>query len=256
MGMWDDIGKAAKGGIKKVGGAAKDVGGALVTEEAWKRALPGGEKLRLQDVANMALDASILVPGAGLAGGAARIAAKKGLQEVGEAGAKKAAQKVTRDSLRSPANKAIRSKFDDAAKPLTSKLTTNGGARKAAKDPLDSQLGRMAAKQKAGVGTKVGMGQTKKRVLRNTALVGGANALETNWDAMKELISSANGSKPKGKGKKPGAGGAGAAGTGTLMMMGADGEAIAAPPEFQKAMAAFAQQGGNAQGSQVFFMGN
>lgn len=263
MGLFDDLGGGLKKVAKATGSGVKNAGGALVNEEAWSRALPGGKPLRMQDVANMALDATILVPGAGIAGGAARIAAKKAVQEGGEIAARKVAKKELVSSLRSPVNNKIRGKVASKQKDLVSKVT--GGAHTVPKAAAgkargagEAQLKRVAAKQKAGVGTKVGMGQTKKRVLRNTALVGGANALETNYDALKAMLGgggAASGGRKSGTGGAgTGAGGTGAAGS--LFMMGADGEQVAVPQEFAKALAAFMAQGGSPDGQQVIHMAN
>lgn len=277
MGLWDDIGS----GLKKAGGltvdAAQAAGGALVTEDAWSgvaTSLANGEIPDSSDMLNVLLDASIAVPGVGVAGAAARVggktAAKFAAREITEAAAEQAAKKT---ALRSSTNNMIRGKADDTAQLLkgqvesglsklvgssgkraatagASKATTAGGKRAAEREL--STVGRLAAKKEAGIGTKVGFGQSGKRIGANLALVGGANALETNYDKLKQgLLGTEGKGKPKGKTKTPQAPGGETGQPGTMYMIGADGQQQQVPQSFMDALAAFMKQNGTVAGTQV-----
>lgn len=210
MGWADDLGafakKAGKGSLEGLD-AVTDV---LVDKEAWSRAVPGGKPLRKQDIANMVLDSTMVIPGAGLAGGLARAGVRTATKELTKAAAREAAQRTaSKTMLRSGVNNAIRGSVDDllgrkGASALIRKGWKEGGergiataaddvaraARKASKakvatrNPLDSQIGRMAAKQRAGIGRRVGFGQTKRRIAANTGLTVGANAALGGYDML------------------------------------------------------------------------
>ena len=268
MGWAEDL----LGGLKSAGGVAADagkaVGGALINEEAWGDIMPGGDKATFGDWANVALDASMLIPGAGLVGGAARVggrlAAKKLAQEVAEAATREAAQSAAlKAAMRSPLENAMRGGLSNA------KGAVRGVGKKApdGPGPSFSQLGgrryggkmhgptqtkpnafqRAAGKQQAGVGRKVGMGQTRRRTMVNAGLTGGANLLAEAYDQGmfgggggdgKEAVAS-----PEGAGAfDPGAYG---------ISVGSDGS-MTIPPGMAAAMAAmFAAQHGGTSGMDV-----
>lgn len=264
MGWFDDVKGALKKGGKKVASGADNVTDALIDKKAWKNTAqamldgPGGKEVRMADLANMALDSTMLIPGAGIVGGAARVGARKVGQEAAEATAKKVADRATKDSLRSMPNVAARNKVRGAKDDLVDKLTGAGGSKVAGKAsdaarPLKDQATRIAAKQKAGVGTKVGFGQTKKRVLKTAAMTGGANAAARVWDSGLEGLLGDKGNGGQGYG--PGAGGPAGAGAGGIYLVGADGSQTALPENLQKALAAFVNQGGSPDGSQVVHLG-
>lgn len=281
MGMWDDV----FSGVKKVGSLGVDatqaVGGALVTEEAWKgvaSSLANGEMPAGEDMMNVLLDASIAVPGLGVAGAAARVggrtAAKFAAKEISEAAAEKAANKTL---LRSGTNNMLRGKADDTAQMLKSqvesglgKLVGSGGKRAGAagaskagaaggKRAVEKELsttGRLAAKKEAGIGTKVGFGQSKKRIAANTAMAGGLNALESNYDDLKsKLLGPGDKRKTGGSGEGKGTtSGAGAGQTGTMYMVGSDGSQQAVPQAFLDALAAFMKQNGTVASDQLTYI--
>lgn len=268
---------------------AKDVGGVivkgvdkgtdvLVDKDAWSNTAqaifdgPGGREVSGEDLVNMLLDSTMLIPGAGVVGGTARVAARVAAKNAAKEGAENIAKKAAVRSLRSPANNAIRdavkSKTDDAASLFSSKvmgtggrhavnrnLTRNGLVTKA-DGPLKAQLGRIAAKKEAGVGTKIGFGQTRKRVLRNAALTGGANLLTRAYD--NGLLNPFGGDEeegptgtPAGPGLPPWLSGGGQ--PGSMYIVGADGSQQEVPKGFMDALAAFMEQNGTVDGSQVIY---
>lgn len=258
MGFFDDVGK----GLKKVGGGAVDLldkgTDVLVDKDAWKHTFqaladgPGGKTVSGEDLLNMALDSTMLIPGAGLVGGAARVGTRVAAKNVAKESTEALAKKATKDALRSPLNRAVRGKVDETAQAAKTKVLGGGGKRvatKPAKDPLDSQMGRIAAKQNAGVGTKVGFGQTKKRIVRNAALTGGANALVGAYDRLLPgLLDDAEGNESKASQQKGGGGG-----FGSMYIIGADGSPQALPSGFAEALAAFMKQNGGVAGQQVVY---
>lgn len=273
MGFFEDLGEGLKDLGKGTAKVAKKTTDVLVDKDAWKNTTlaladgPGGREVKKADLLSMALDSSMLIPGAGLAGGAARIGARQALK----AGSKEAAEQVAKrkavvSSLRSPLNNQVRGATGDLAQLLgakggavltktTGKATGKRVAQKA-KDPLDTQLGRMAAKKQAGVGTKVGFGQSKKRILRNAALTGGANLLVRGYDNMTDGDEEGTeGGNPFGPGGAFGPGGpaAGVGGAGAMYLVGADGSAQEVPKGFMDALAAFMAQNGTVDGSQVIY---
>lgn len=257
MGWADDLGGALKKGARNIGGAADKVTDTLVDKEAWSRLPPGGKPMRRQDWANVALDSTMLIPGAGVAGGAARIAVRQAAKRGGQETAEQVARKATVDSLRSPANRAVRGKADDMMSRLTSKAgaTGAGKATTKAKGPLDNQVGRLAAKQKAGVGKKVGFGQTKKGVLRSAALTGGANALTRAYD--EGLLGGGKGGGKGGKGGGIELGQLeGSAGGYYIIGAGGDVSSGGAAATSADALAAYTAQGGSPDGAQVIHLGN
>lgn len=258
--------KKTGGGVKKAADKTSDV---LVNKDAWSRTGqaiwdgPGGKEIRKSDLANIALDSTMLIPGAGVAGGAARIAARQAVKNTSKEAAKKIAEReAAKVALRSPANNAVRKKASEATAKLVARpggSAVKEGAEKAAR-PFANQAKRMAGKQEAGIGTKVGFGQTKKRVLKTAAATAGANALAEAYD--NELGGLLAGGKKAVKPKARGKGGTGTGfgygpgGGGTAYMMGADGTQTALPASFQAAIADFMNQGGSPDGAQVIYLGD
>lgn len=265
MGLFSDIGN----GLKKVGGGAVDlagdVGGALVNEDAWSNVVGNAvrgdfNKINGEDLMNVLLDASILVPGAGVAGMAARGAVKTGTKLAAREGSEALARKATVNSLRSTANQKARAKVGTMAEDAKSLVSgaRSTAARSAGRNPAvrakqlgpgrPNQLQKMAGKQGSGVGKRVGMGQSRKRVLANTALVGGANALETNYESLKDWLGG------DGDGNTNSAKEAANGGPMTINLTSADGQDFAVGPQaLMDAMAAFIKQNGTVDGAQVFY---
>ena len=264
MGWAEDL----LGGLKSAGGVAADagkaVGGALINEEAWGDIMPGGDKATLGDFANVALDASMLIPGAGLVGGAARVggrlAAKKLAQEVAEAATREAAPSAAlKAAYRSPLENAMRGglsrtvskKGGQEAAELSGRRVSQLGGRRfggpvhgpAAKP---NAFQRAAGKQQAGVGRKVGMGQTKRRTMVNAGLTGGANLLTEAYD-QGMFGGGGDGKEAAASPEREGAFDPGAYG----ISVGSDGS-MTIPPGMAAAMAAmFAAQHGGTSGMDV-----
>ena len=270
MGWAEDL----LGGLKSAGGVAADagkaVGGALINEEAWGDIMPGGDKATLGDWANVALDASMLIPGAGLVGGAARVggrlAAKKLAQEAAEAATREAAQSAAlKAAFRSPVENAVRGGLSRAvgkkggqeAAELGGRRVSQLGGRRfggpvhgpAAKP---NALQRAAGKQQAGVGRRVGMGQTKRRTMVNAGLTGGANLLAEAYD--QGMFGGGGGGGGDGKeaaASPEGAGGLYYPGDPYGISVGTDGS-MTIPPGMAAALAAmFAAQHGGTSGMDV-----
>lgn len=293
MGWGSDLGKVAKGALKGTGKALDAASDVLIDKDAWKHTAqavidgPGGKKIRGEDLLNMALDSTMLIPGAGLAGGAARVGARVGMRKIGQEAAKEAVEMATKKTvLRSPINNAIRGNIDDllgrkgvgasvrrgekwatdlnrrgmnggeylgaARDEAAEALVKKGAARAAKKGPLRDQMNRMALKQEAGIGKKVGFGQSKKRIATNAALTGGINALQRGYDEGYFGPGPAGGKpKPKGKGTPPttedlyyllqGGGSNSATGGGRMT-----------PERFEKVLADFMEQGGRIGGEQIY----
>ncbi len=274
---WDAGTKVVKGGGNVLG----SIGDALVNEESWGRVMSGDFSHLGSDLTNMALDASILIPGAGLAGGAARIGARQGAKMLTKEAAEAVAKKeIARTALRSPANNAVRGSIDDLLG-LTTKgaLARKGAAegteyatkkatreigRKAYADAakkastkeggaLRSQMNRMAGKQEAGIGRKIGFGQTKRRTLMNAALTGGANLGTAAYDA--GLFDGFGGGdeNPNGPGGATGPGG-GAGGPGFYFVLPGGGESVPVPASYFTDPAGFMAQNGLARGTQIQYI--
>lgn len=266
---WDKGTDIVEGGADVLG----DVGGALVNEEAWGNLLSGNASW--SDLANVALDASILIPGAGLAGGAARIGARQGAKMLTKEAAEAVAKKeMARTALRSPANNAVRSSIDDllglttkgsmaragakeGTEYATKKATRNIGrkayadaAKKGSKEagPLRGQMNRMAAKQEAGIGKKYGFGQTKRRTMLTGAATLGANLGTELYDNFPGFP---GGPKSEAEDRASGPQGPEGYGPGTMFIVGSGGEQIPMPAGFANALAAFMKQNGVAEGAQV-----
>ena len=266
MGWAEDL----LGGLKSAGGVAADagkaVGGALINEEAWGDIMPGGDKATLGDFANVALDASMLIPGAGLVGGAARVggrlAAKKLAQEVAEAATREAAQSAAlKAAYRSPLENAMRGglsrtvskKGGQEAAELSGRRVSQLGGRRfggpvhgpAAKP---NALQRAAGKQQAGLGRKVGMGQTRRRTMVNAGLTGGANLLAEAYD---QGMFGGGGDGKEAAASPEGAGGLYYPGDPYGVSVGTDGS-MTIPPGMAAALAAmFAAQHGGTSGMDV-----
>lgn len=190
------------GGLKSAGSSAGDigkaVGGALINEEAWGDIMPGGDKATLGDFANVALDASMLIPGAGLVGGAARVGGRLAVKKLAQEAAQEAAEAVARKAaMRSPLSNAVRGAVsgpgtraggfgDDVLKKMTPyehMVKKSARSKKMVPNPTKpNAFQRAAGKQQAGLGRKVGMGQTKRRTMVNAGLTGGANLLTEAYD--------------------------------------------------------------------------
>lgn len=266
MGLFDDL--INKGQSLGASGfnVVKSGADLLVDQDSWGRVLTGEGDAG--DLLNMALDASILIPGAGLAGGAARLGARGIGRAVTEQAAKEGVEKVAaRTALRSPANNAVRdllgSKVQQAvvtgggkrAGVAGASKAGTGGAKKAATDVPDTQLRRMASKKEAGVGTRVGFGQSKKRLAANTALTGGANAFQGAYDsgALKSMFGGAGKASEGGSGEAKATTGD-AAQPGMLYMVGSDGSQQAVPQAFMDAFAQFMKQNGKARSDQLTYI--
>jgi hypothetical protein len=289
----EDLVGALKSGKKGAGKALDVTTDLLIDKEAWKRAMPGGEKLRGRDVANMALDASILVPGVGLAGGVARAGArgalKYGAREAAEAAAPKltglAAQVAERNAAKGGARVAGREAVTGAGKHrgaagVGSKAGIVGGrANTGAKQaPLGRLLnetiqsgrkglegaatrqtralaGDKSARILAGKGTRVGFNQTKKRIAGNALLAGAANLGASGYNA----IRNSGGDKPAGEMGPDGVvhmTGAGVGAATGYYFVDAAGESTPMPDAIAKTLAAsYQNMGGSPDGSQVIYLG-
>lgn len=267
----DDLGSGLKkvgSGVTKAADVATDV---IIDKDAWSNTAQaildgaGGKEIQGSDLVNMLLDSTMLVPGVGVAGGLARVGARTAGKMAAKEAAESIAKKEVKDSLRSPLNKAIRGQVDDTATLLRGKVTEGAGkltgkgassraAAKTTKGPLDSQLGRLAAKQEKGVGRKVGFGQTKKRIAANTALAGGANLATRAYDEglFHSILGGDEEASEGGSGTASGKTvGPDAPQPGTMYIVGADGSSQAVPAGFAEALAEFMKQNGTVAGQQV-----
>lgn len=277
MGWFDDAVDAAKsagGGLATALDKTSDV---LVDKESWGDVLSGNASW--SDIANVALDSTALVPGVGLLGGGARIATRQAAKALGREAAENAAKKTAaRTALRSPANNAVRGKLDDVLglstrgatarsglkvgtqKEVAEKLTGQAlmkGASRGTPGPARAQMARIAAKKDAGIGRRVGFGQSKRRVMGNAMMSGGANLLTRGYD-MGMLGGGDDNGKGAGKGDggpggAGGAGGAGAGGPGFYFAV-SGGDPVPVPNAYFKDPAAFMAQNGLARGTQIFYM--
>lgn len=266
MASWvDDLGGVLKSAASGAGSALDAATDVIIDKDAWSNTAQaildgaGGKEVSGSDLVNMLLDSTMLIPGAGLAGGAARIGARTAGKLAAKETAEQAAKKTAATALRSPLNNAARGKVDDAATLLRGKFATatgkSVGKRMGAKDPLNSQLGRMAAKQNAGVGRKVGLGQTKKRVLANTAVAGGANLATRAYDEglYQSLFGGDEAEGGSGVDSGSTVGGAPPQ-AGQMFIIGSDGSQQAVPKGFADALAEFMRQNGTVNGQQVTYL--
>lgn len=163
--------------IKGTGGAAKSAAKVaadlLVDKKAWKNTAQaiadgrGGKEVRGRDLANMALDASILIPGAGLAGGAARIGARQALKYGEREVAGTAASQLT-----------------GMAAQVAERKAAAGGARIAGKDAVAAGGKHVGP---AGLGSGKGVGRhsatagesTKLDLLLNEGVRSGKEGLQS-----------------------------------------------------------------------------
>jgi len=280
---------------KSAGGLAEGVDkvtDVLVDKEAWSDIAHGRADKR--DWANAALDATMLIPGAGVAGAAARIGAKgllrAGAREAAQAAAPKltglAAQVAERKAAAGGARILGRDTAVAAGKHrgvsgagsvagTVGKHSTKAGESSAAgrllnegvgvtKEGLESVAtrrtralaGDKTARLGFGNGTRAGFNQGRRRVLTNAALAGGANLVGAAYNA------ATNGGPGAGPGESaPGAegiqtvGGVSGAATG-YYLVNAAGETQSLPDSAAKALAAaYKNMGGSPDGSQVIYMG-
>lgn len=285
-----EAGKLLTSGGSKLGKAADAVTDVLVDKEAWGDIFTG--KADKRDWANAALDATMLIPGVGLAGGlargGARAALKLGAKEAGEAAAPKltglAAQVAERNATKYGARRAGAGAADVAAgagkrRGAAGLGTSSSGARRTERS---TDLGRVAneavragregleglatrqtralagdksARILAGKGTRVGFNQTKRRVATNALLTGGLNAAMGGVNA---LLNAGRDNDPTGIDddgilEVPGGGAGGVTG---YYFVDASGEATAIPESAAKAIGAgYVNKGGSPDGSQVIFLG-
>lgn len=265
----EDLGGLVKTSGKAVGDAAKATAGALVNEDAWKRLMPGGEKARASDFANAALDASLLIPGAGIAGLAARGGAKALLKTGGREAAERTlsplAARVAAQGAGGGARKLGAEGAEQTAQAAGRHAATKPGARKlvgatgtARKDAGEALARVGTASERAGRGTKIGMAQSGKRLAANTVATVGANLLTEAYD-------SGFGTRaPEGGPAKAPAGGVSGVGNGVgvaagmpgmYALMAADGTLGPTAPSAQQAIASYMNMGGSPDGSQVIYLG-
>lgn len=248
----------------------------LVDKEAWSDIVHGQADKR--DWANAALDATMLIPGAGLAGGVARIGAR-GLLRAGERQvAEHAVPKLTGLAAQVAERKAALGGGrafgqEGGAAALARHRGTTALERGvgSAKEGLESvatrrtralagdETARIGGRRGVGNGARLGFNQSRRRVLTGAALSGGANLLGSAYNA------SGEGPATKAPGEGAGAGAA-AAGIQTVggvtgqatgfYLVAADGSTQALPDSAAKALAAaYRNMGGSPDGSQVIYMG-
>lgn len=250
-----DLGGLIKSAGKKAGGAADAVSDVLVDKEAWGDIVSGDADKR--DYLNAALDATMLIPGVGLAGGAARIAARqgaKGLMKGGiaanrlDAPLSAAAQRAAaRGAAGQPAGAAS---LGARTAPRRAAGPAQGPAEKLLA-PVRNKLDDVALKAERG-GKRIGLGQSKKRVAVNAGLTVGANLAA---GAYNDALGTA-GQDPK---VVPGpAGGQGNAvyligGEPYPLEFGTGGE-MSVPASTQRALAGYYAQGGSPDGAQVVYL--
>lgn len=280
MGLWDFV----EGGAKKIGGGAKSVGKALVNEDAWGDVMHG--RADWKDYANVALDASMLIPGAGMAGMAGRGLIKGGARLGANQALKGSAEKSLASSLL--ANKATDTARRTALKEIAdaggnrtvAKLTGSSAQKLAGQAPLgaaragatagDDAIARVLGKKvlagqgaKAGAkptgreiakatNRKVGLAQTRKGVAGGVIASGGLNTLDMLLDMIppKGPVNSGDDNRAPATGKPPGFGGT------FYLKMGPGSDPVPLPAAFQGDPAGFIAQGGAPAGAQVIFMSN
>lgn len=285
-----EAGKLLTSGGSKLGKAADAVTDVLVDKEAWGDIFTG--KADKRDWANAALDATMLIPGVGLAGGlargGARAALKMGAKEAGEAAAPKltglAAQVAERNAAkaghRAGTQAAEAAGRHRGAAGLGTRSTVGGKrSKKAGESTLAGRLlnegvsvgregleglatrqtralaGDKSARILAGKGTRVGFNQTKRRVVGNALAAGGLNAAMSGVNA---LLNAGRDNDPTGIDddgilEVPGGGAGGVTG---YYFVDAAGEATSIPESAAKAIGAgYVNKGGSPDGSQVIFLG-
>lgn len=259
-----DLGGVLKSAGKNTAKAADAVSDVLVDKDAWKAIAPGGKKATVSDYANVALDASMLIPGVGLAGGAARVAARQGAKALAKEGARVAERKlspmaervIAREGANAGAHRAGAAggrRIAEGVKPKTGPAFLD-----APKTSVNNLLEKTAVKQERGIGTKIGLGQTKKRVAANALITGGANLVTRAYDES---------GKSKANPKK-GAGGVApstaAEGGQPAYLIGDlayplpvdSGGGIQIPSSVQRALADYLNKGGSPDGAQVVYLGH
>ena len=176
--------------------------------QAWKRLAPGGEKASLKDFGSAALDASILIPGVGIAGRTAGKVALKGGSKALGVGLKKNAAKAAGKQV-VPKRAAVRDKAVRAYDKLDASAKKN------------AQFSSLKGDVIKGVAYK----NTSKRVLGGKVLARMA-ANEARYGLLRDALAGGSGA-PTGPGENPtsqgggviilgGGGGYGAAGVGGM----------------------------------------
>lgn len=254
--------KKAPSGTAKAIDAITDV---ALNKQSWKNTWeamkdgPGGKEIQAKDLANMALDATWLVPGAGVAGGAARMAARGAM--AGRVAKGLHVGKAARTGELSAAATRAEARLAGGAAKATPAAPAATGAHAAGAHRGETagrkMLDNLALRAERG-GTRIGLGQSKRGVLRSAAVAGGLNAGAELYNAAVNKGKAAPIGTPNDDGvvdmSKLGASlGSGAAG---YYFLDASGDASPMPDSAAKAIAAqYANMGGSPDGSQVIYMG-
>lgn len=213
----DDVGGAAKTAAKETGKFIMDN---VISGDSWKDIVNG--QATKGDYANAFVDvASVAVPGGALLGGAARMGARRLVEQAGK---------------HALADRAVKS---GAAKAVT---------------PVAKRLVGQHAKGGAGkVGRQIGLAQSKRVAGRNALVLGAANVSDNLYGAARGRTTATG--DPVDEGSNTGAG-AGAGLGASWALLDADGGVVAeGGPAIEKAMSRYNNRGGAPAGMQVVYMG-